>query len=78
MYGQYIGMVNSLSIVGRLSTLQSVHYQRFCIFLVQVSQVMMEEEEEEEGGGVQERLSSLHSPLRRPDSVPSSLQRNRV
>ena len=33
MYGQYIGRgVNSLSIVGRLCTLQSVHYQRFhCI-----------------------------------------------
>ena len=35
MYGQYIGRggggggVNSLSIVGRLSTLQSVHYRRF-------------------------------------------------
>ena len=36
MYGQYIGRgVNSLSIVGRLSTLQSVHYQRFhCIWLL--------------------------------------------
>ena len=33
MYGQYNRQgVNSLSIVGRLSTLQSVHYQRFqCI-----------------------------------------------
>ena len=30
MYGQYIGRgANSVSIVGRLSTLQSVHYQRF-------------------------------------------------
>ena len=38
MYGQYIGRgqgMNSLSIVGRLSTLQSVHYQRFhCILNV--------------------------------------------
>ena len=34
MYGQYYERqgANSLSIVGRLSTLQSVHYQRFhCI-----------------------------------------------
>ena len=30
MYGQYIGRgANSVSIVGRLSTLRSVHYQRF-------------------------------------------------
>ena len=29
MYGRYIGRINSFSIVGRLSTLQSVHYRRF-------------------------------------------------
>ena len=32
MYGKYRQGVNSVSIVERLSTLQSVHYQRFhCI-----------------------------------------------
>ena len=34
MYGQYIGRgVNSVSIVGRLSTLQNVHYQRFPLYM---------------------------------------------
>ena len=41
MYGQYRGKgANSVSIVGRLSTLRSVHYQRFhCIVIWVPSQL---------------------------------------
>ena len=43
MYGQlYRQGVNSLSIVGRLSTVQSVHYQRFHCMYPQVMQIERE------------------------------------